>query len=232
VLTAIALLSGCGPVQVRDAQTHEEQRSVTVAGSGFAEVVPDAVQFSFTVSVLDADGSKALEMVASTMKGLRKVLKDAGIKDVDVRTENVSSGAEYTYNGTGQTLSGYRAVQSTTVMVRDTELAGKVLGELAQVGGNSLQIGAAQPVVSEPTAGTDDARRAAVKDAREKAELYAEELGFELGDVLQVSEPSPGGGPVMFESRMAPSVSSDQAPSIDPGSQKVQVNVEVRWSLR
>jgi uncharacterized protein YggE len=207
-------------------------RNVMVIGSGSAEMVPDAVQFSFTVSVLDAQNAAALEKVAATMAPLRAVLQDAGVEDADIRTENVSSGVEYSYSGTAQSLNGYRASQTTTVLVRDTELAGKLLGELSRVGGNELQIGSTQPVASDTSIAADEARRSAVKDAREKAELYADELGFVLGEVLQVVESSPSVSPVMFDQRMAPSLEAGQSPSIDPGSQKVLVSIEVRWSLR
>ena len=85
--------------------------------------------------------------------------------------------------------------------------------------------------MDDPDAASDEARLAAMKKARARAELYARAAGLRVGRILSISE-SGGynpGPPVMF-ARMA----ADSAPAPSPvaaGEIQLNANVTVLFEL-
>ena len=76
---------------------------------------------------------------------------------------------------------------------------------------------------------TNEARSAAIKDARAKAELYAAAAGVTLGDVLEISEILAQSAPRNI--RMAEAM-SERAVPISEGTLDVTASIKVVFSLR
>ena len=82
--------------------------------------------------------------------------------------------------------------------------------------------------LQDPRPVEDEARRAAIADARAKAELYAEAAGVTLGPIRSITEggmsgPMPMDAPMMLEARSAMPVAA--------GETMVRANVQVVWTL-
>ena len=94
------------------------------------------------------------------------------------------------------------------------------------------QINGPNLVVDKPEAALDEARAKAVAAGRARADLYARSLGMRVVRVVSVSESggyaAPPPMPVMMEARMAGS----QSTKIDPGEQKLQVNLAMVFELQ
>ena len=222
------VLVGCGDtVNVGD---NGVSQGITVQATGAADVVPDAVQVSLSVSVVAEANDVALSQVAATAEVVRTTLEQLGIDAADIATQSVSVNPEYSYTeAEGQKIVGYRASQSFDVLVRDASAVGAVVDALVAAGGANLSINATYPVVNDSTAAAQAARNDAVAKARAKAEEYAELLDVELGDLVFLTEIS---APTNITIGAKADVMAESASTvIDLGTQEVTVTVEVRWQI-
>jgi uncharacterized protein YggE len=222
------VLVGCGDtVNVGD---NGVSQGITVQATGVADVVPDAVQVSLSVSVVAEANDVALSQVAATAEVVRTTLEQLGIDAADIATQSVSVNPEYSYTeAEGQKIVGYRASQSFDVLLRDASAAGAVVDALVAAGGANLSINATYPVVNDSTAAAQAARNDAVAKAQAKAEEYAELLDVELGDLVFLTEIS---APTNFTIGAKADVMAESASTvIDLGTQEVTVTVEVRWQI-
>lgn len=207
-----------------------DNRFITVTGVGTVSVVPDAVRFSATVSNVGATNSAALSTVSKSAAAVRAALKDAGVATKDIRSANISVYPEYTWTqDSGTKITGYRASQSFDVLVRNASKAGSIIEAVVTAGGDSVQLGGVIPTTLNPSTATEDARAAAVANAKSKATSYAKLLGSSVGKVLSLEEQS---SPVYSSPfPMAKAAADSAAVEIDLGEQDVTVSITVRWAL-
>ena len=207
-----------------------DNRFITVTGVGTVAVVPDAVRFNATVSALASTNTSALSSGSKSASAVRAALKDAGIATKDIRSANISVYPEYNWTQeAGTKITGYRASQSFDVLVRTASKAGTIIQAVVTAGGDAVQLGGVMPITLNPSAATEDARAAAVVNAKSKASSYAKLLGTSIGKVLSLEEQS---SPVYSSPfPMAKAEAADSAVQIDLGEQDVTVTITVRWAL-
>ena len=208
-----------------------DKRFITVTGVGTISVVPDAVRFNATVSSLGTTNSAALSSASKSAAAVRAALKDAGIATKDIRSANISVYPEYNWTQeTGTKITGYRASQSFDVLVRTASKVGIISEAVVKAGGDNVQLGGVIPTTLNPSLATEDARAAAVANAKSKASSYAKLLGTSIGKVLSLEEQS---SPVYSSPfPMAKAGAADAAAvEIDLGEQDVTVTITVRWAL-
>lgn len=228
ILSSALVLGACG--ETVNIGKDGVAQGITVQATGTADVVPDAVRLSLSVSVLAESNDVALSQAAGTADSVRTTLKDLGIEDADIATQTVTVNPEYSYTESeGQKIVGYRASQVFDVLIRDAENAGAVVDAVVAAGGANVSINYTSPVVDDATTGTVAAREAAVAQARAKAEEYAKLLDVELGDLVYLTEVSAPTNIVVGAKSDAMAESSGTR--IDLGTQEVSVTVEVRWEI-
>jgi uncharacterized protein YggE len=204
-------------------------RAITITADGTVKVTPDAVRITATVSQLAATSKEALAAVAKTANAVRAALKVASIDAKDIASQNVSVYPEYKYGTDGSsTLTGYRASQTFTIVVRAAATAGEVVDSIATAGGDSLQINSTTPFVLDATKSALTARTAAVKNAKAKAVSYAKLLGVKLGKVNTLVENS---SPQISVPVFASAKAESDATVVDLGTQNVTVSVTIEWAL-
>jgi uncharacterized protein YggE len=207
-----------------------DNRYITVTGVGTVSVVPDAVRFNATVSTLASTNAAALSSASKSAAAVRTALKDKGIAVKDIRSANISVYPEYNWTQeTGTKITGYRASQSFDVLVRKAADAGTIIEAVVTAGGDNIQLGGVIPVTLNPATASEEARAAAVTNAKSKASSYAKLLGTSVGKVLSLEEQS---SPVYSSPfPMAKAEAADSAVQIDLGEQDVTVTITVRWAL-
>ena len=205
-------------------------RYITLTGVGTISVVPDAVRFNATVSVLSSTNAAALSAASKSASAVRTALKDKGIAVKDIRSANISVYPEYTWTQeAGTKITGYRASQSFDVLIRKASDAGSIIEAVVTAGGDNVQLGGVIPTTLNPSAATEEARAAAVANAKSKATSYAKLLGTSIGKVLSLEEQS---SPVYSSPfPMAKAGIAADAVEIDLGEQDVTVTITVRWAL-
>ena len=206
-------------------------RYITVTGVGTVSVAPDAVRFNATVSVLASTNAAALSSASKSAAAVRAALKDKGIALKDIRSANISVYPEYNWTQeAGTKITGYRASQSFDVLVRKASNAGTIIEAVVTAGGDNVQLGGVIPTTLNPAIATEEARAAAVANAKSKAASYAKLLGTSIGKVLFLEEQSSPIYSSPFPMAKA-GAAADQALEIDLGEQDVTVSVKVRWAL-
>ena len=228
ILASAMVLGACG--ETVNIGENGVAQGITVQATGTADVVPDAVRLSLSVSVLAESNEVALSQAATTAESVRTTLKDLGVEDADIATQTVTVNPEYSYTESeGQKIVGYRASHAFDVLIRDAENAGAVVDAVVTAGGANVSINYTSPVVDDATTGAIAAREAAVAQARAKAEEYAKLLDVELGDLVYLTEVSAPTNVVVGAKSDAMAESSGTR--IDLGTQEVTVTVEVRWEI-
>jgi hypothetical protein len=208
-----------------------DNRYITVTGVGTTSIVPDAVRFNATVSALASTNASALSSASKSAAAVRAALKEKGIAVKDTRSANISVYPEYNWTQeTGTKITGYRASQSFDVLIRKASDAGTIIEAVVSAGGDNVQLGGVIPVTLNLSLATEEARAAAVANAKLKAASYAKLLGTSIGKVVSLEEQS---SPVYSSPfPMAKAGAADAAAvEIDLGEQDVTVTITVRWTL-
>ncbi|NCV77058.1 MAG: DUF541 domain-containing protein, partial [Actinobacteria bacterium] len=170
----------------------------------------------------------ALANASIAASAVRKALSANSIATKDIKTSSLTVYPEYNYTqDKGQVLTGYRATQSFTVVIRKADNAGTVIDAVVTAGGDAVQLNGVYPFLSNGAAATEQARAAAVADAKGRATSYAKLLGENLGRVLYLTEVS---APV-YNRPITAMAKAESDTQIDLGEEEVTVTVTVRWSL-
>ncbi|KAF0171563.1 MAG: hypothetical protein FD162_2887 [Rhodobacteraceae bacterium] len=177
---------------------------VTVTGEATVEATPDMATISLGVTT---EGQTAAEAMTANSKALQAVverLKAAGIEDRDLQTSNLSLNPNWVGYDSGSTpkIAGYVASNMLNVRVRALDGLGSVLDASIADGANTLN--GISFELAEPRPALDEARKAAVADARARAALLIEAAGGTLGKIVSITENSGYGSPMpMFKSDAA-----------------------------
>jgi len=209
--------------------------TISVQGQGEVTATPDTAMINSGVTTQAATAREALDANSAAMDELIAALKDAGIEERDIQTSNFSVNPNYVYSDArdenGYSLppriDGYQVSNTVTVRVRDLETLGAILDKSVTVGANTIN--GISFSVADPSEVLDKARRAAVKDARAKAELYAEAAGVDLGELESISESQGVSGPQPYP--MYARAEAAAAVPVSAGELSFSVSVNVAWEM-
>jgi uncharacterized protein len=164
------------------------QPFIRLTGTGKAMLRPDRATISFSTDGTGGTLSSAEQAASAAMRRVIDKLHADGVAWIDLRTDDVSGGPWGSPPGT------YQASQSLTVTVLDVHRVGRLLADGAAAG--ATQTGGPQFFVSHRRAGYAAAIRAAIADARAKADAAAAAAGLHITGVVSVSEP--GQTPILY----------------------------------
>lgn len=200
-----------------------------VVATGEVSRVPDIARIGAGVVTSAPTATAAVAQNARQMASVREALKRAGIADRDIQTSAINLFPDYRQDDRGGTpvLTGYRASNEVSIRFRDIAATGKILDALVAQGAN--QINGPTLTIDKPEEALDEARTAALRIARARAELYARATGKRVGRIIAISEgggqPSPFGRPMMRE------MAADASTKIEPGEQSVEITLSVSFEL-
>jgi uncharacterized protein len=217
--------------QVSTPSPFDPARTVSVTGVGEVNIVPDEAIVVVGVETQAESAQDAMNQNSEQMEEVINSLRAAGIRTQDIQTRTVNLFPRYqqrqpeTQPGQGE-IVGYTATNQVEVRLPQIETVGTVIDNAIMAGANTIE--GIRFEVSDPEQAMDQARQSAVMDARRKAEQLVQLLDAELGDVLTISEFSRFPRPVIQETFMQDAAA---AAPIEPGTQNIQVEVQVTWYL-
>lgn len=232
----LTLSIGCAHGSAGNGETvllRDDTRGIQVVGEGEVEATPDTAIFQVGVEVRRPTVAEVREVAANTMQQVLAAVRQAGVDERHVRTQNLSVAPDYEYSEQGRRLLGY--VATNQVEVRTTDLAG--LGALmdgaVRAGGDDARLDGLRFELDEADQVRAQAREEAMQKARAQATQLATLLEVELGEPLSVEEVVSGGGPepIMMRAEMARGDDAAQTP-VQPGTTRVIVQLRVRWAIR
>jgi uncharacterized protein YggE len=204
---------------------------LSVSAEAEASRVPDVASLSTGVVTQAADANAALAANATQMNKVMAAIKDAGIAEKDIRTSGISVNPQYKY-GDNQppTITGYQASNTVSIKVREIDKLGEVLDALVASGAN--QVNGPSFEIDQPEAVYDEARRAALEKAQQRAQMYAKSLGMQVRRIVSISE---GGGfqpprPMMMAKASFDRAGAESSP-VSPGETTLTANLDVVFEL-
>lgn len=204
---------------------------IQVQGEGEARARPDEAVVQVGVETRNESAAQAMAGNADTARRLLETLKSHGVDDARVQTGSLSLTTDYRpqQEGGQPEPAGYVASQILSVTVQPVDDLGPVLDALVAAGAN--QIHGIQFRVADDSALLDQARDAAIADARSRAERYAQAAGASVGPVIRIIEGGSSGPGPMPMMRMMASEAAMGTP-IAAGETTVGVTVEVTYGLK
>lgn len=210
------------------AQEKPMERTITVSATGEAAAVPDVARISSGVSSEAKTAREALDRNSAAMKKVIDGLKAAGVDAKDIQTSSFHIEPRYTdpREGEAPVVNGYRVTNQVEIVARNLGKLGELLDQLVTLGAN--QMGGLNFEVSKAETLKDEARKAAIANARRRAELYAAAAGVSVGEVIAISEEVAHAGPRPY----AKAAMAVQAVPIEAGSETLEARVTVTWALK
>lgn len=167
-----------------------QQPALNLSAYGEVKVAPDQATINFGVVTEAATAQEAMAQNAQQMTRVVAALRRAGIAERDIQTSGLNLSAQYDYQqNQPPKLRGYQAQNRVTVIINDLTKVGTTADAVVTAGVN--QIDGISFGLKDPKATEDQARQLAVRALQDKARLYAQALGVQLGGVRSLTE---GGG--------------------------------------
>lgn len=229
----LALGVACTPkTEVTVAGAATATQGIAVAGTGTVSVRPDIGLVNLGVEVTAATVAEARDQAADAMQEMQDAMAEEGVAAEDIQTQYFNIYPQYNYaENTPPQITGYTVSNTVQVKVRDLNLVSDVLDAAIAAGGDAVRVNGISFTVEDPDQHLADARRDAVNDAREHAEVLAEAAGVELGAPVSVNESSTYGGEMYYPARDAVDTGQGGSTPVNPGEQELRVNVSVVFSI-
>lgn len=205
--------------------TWQTPEIVTVTGEGKSQEKNQKASFSAGVMVQNMDKNKAISEVNTKMESLVKALKDFGIKESDIKTQNLSY---YQEPKGGQNPGMWQVNNSVEIILREIDKANALTDLISSSGANN---------VYGPNFSMDDTNQVekslydmAIKDAKDKAESIANASGRKLGKILSVNDGGTTTNYPMYAIKTDSGMGGGAA--TEPGSTTVYKNLTVIFELK
>jgi uncharacterized protein YggE len=196
-----------------------DSRGITVQGTASVSAAPDEAGLSFGVETRADSARAALAANGTAMRKVIAALRAAGGREL--QTQSVWLNSFHGENGP----QGFVATNSVSTTV-DIGKVGALIDAAVNAGAN--QVSGPSMSVADRQELYRQALKAAVADARERAEALADAAGGSLGTITTIVEGGSAPMPVAMERG---ALASDAATPIEPGEQKIEASVSVTFAL-
>lgn len=222
---------------------NNERKTITVTGVSKSYVKPDVSSISMTIRHTSKTSSESEDLVAKDLEKAKEKIVALGVEEKDIKTTNYSAYPKYNYptvycvkypcDSSKPVLDGYETTQTIEIKVRNLDNVGKVLDAISSSGIN--EVSGPNFVVDDMEKVKADARNEAIKDAKAKAKVLADQLDVDLGDIAFFSDgdtraydyASVGSGMMMkAEVAAAPVI-----PSLPAGEQEINYTVNITYEI-
>jgi len=234
LLASALLVLGCGDGRAsRVVVEQNSQAGISVSGQGSVTAVPDIAVLTLGVEVSAPTVAVARSQAATAMQAVHTALNNDDVADRDIQTRSFNIQPRYAYKRDEQPeITGYTVGNLVSVKLRDLDTISDVIDDVARAGGDAVRINGIAFTVEDPTQYEAEARKAAVADARKRAEQLATLSGVKLGSVLSISEsgisiPFVEQG---FGGRMLRAAAQAPTP-ISPGESEISLSVSVVYQI-
>ncbi len=219
------------------------QNVITVSGDGEVFAAPDVAEFSFSIVEEAKDVKSAQDKATVKTEAALAALKGMGISEKDIKTAGFNAYPKYEFNQIycittpcpqgKQEIVGYEVTQTITVKVRNISDSGKAIDAVTTAGASNVS------GISFTIDGEDElireARKQAIDEAREKAEVLARDLDVRLIRIVNFSEN--GGGmpyPMLYkaDAMSVRAESAQSAPAIPTGENTIRSTVSITYEIR
>lgn len=209
-------------------------RTLTISAEGKTTVSPDIAEVSFSVLSQGVNPETLSATNNDKMTAVIENIKAKGVDAKDIKTTGYDLQPSYSYDkNTGRSyIYSYTLTQTVMVKIRDLKKVAAIIGGVTPLGVN--QIGNVSFDVENPDKVLGDARNDAFDKIKAKVAAIASASGVSVGKVITVSEYQSSSMPYYKQSGMGMGgvAAPVSAPTIEPGSQELKLNVTVTYAIR
>ena len=199
----------------------EEVPTISVNGEGFVEAAPNRATISIGVLTQDKDAQNVINAIV----GL-------GVERKNINTSDYNFRPTYRQDeGRRNVIDGYAVSNTVYVVLDNLDLVGKVIDVALSNGANnidSLDFG-----IKDRKKLQDEALILAIRDAKQRAELVARELGKSIVGVQDISVNTGGVGAMRANQKMyaMAEMSMDAATPIEAGTLTCSASAHITFIL-
>jgi len=222
------------------------QTTINVQGEGEVSAVPDIANFSFSVTDKQFTVKEAQQNVNDVMASVVNYLKEADIDEKNIKTTGYNIYPRYEWKNLTvacyglncppvnkeRVLVGYEVSQNVVVKLEDIDKAGEILSgigvlEVTNVSGLTFDIDNKDELKRQ-------ARQNAIKDAKNKANQLAKDLGIDLVRMISYSSNDGNNYPVYAKNEMYSMDRSDGSGAVvvPVGENEIKVNVNLTYEIK
>lgn len=225
---AAVIVAANGPGRAEEPPA-EPQARIIVVGIGQVSAAPDYADIRCGVTAKAKTAKDATEANSKAMSAIEATLRAAGVEQKDIQTSRFSLQPVYAppQPNTEPRLTGFSVSNQFSVTIRNIDQVGDILDRLIAAG--ATDIGGVAFRYSDRSKLLDQAREAAIADARRQAEVYARAAGVRLGAIVFISEES--SRPVLFAPQGALHAAGAPAVPIAIGEDTLSAQVTVGFDL-
>ena len=225
-------LAACQPSAPDPRGVDREETLLTVTATGRADSRPDEARLQLGVQSQAASAGDASRLNREKMDAVTAALQRLGVRPSDLQTRNLSlQRIDY-----GKERGQFRAHNVIEVTMRDMAKVGEAVTAVTEAGANVMS--GPDLRFSNRDAANKSAYAAAYRNARTRAEAYAEAAGLKISRVLGIYDGGEFGLPTPppYVSRdavaqtAAPPPPQEAAP-FSPGTTTTEVRVRVDFAL-
>ncbi len=203
----------------------------TVSGTGEATAVPDTALVSLGVNKEAPTVETAQNQVNQIINKITDDLKKIGVEEKNIKTTNYSVNPNYDFSTGKQIANGYTVSANIEIKTKPVEKANQAIDIATKDG--ATQVGRVQFVLNDDTQKKleDQARIAAIKEAKTKAQSLANAAGIHLGKIVDVQENGNTPQPI-FRTMALDKGAGQAAPpptELSAGENKISVTVSLSY---
>lgn len=232
---ALLLLAGIVVVSIiRDRIVSNQQWTVQVPGEGRIAYTPDVAKVTLGVQVDRVpNAEQAMKDLNSKIANIIKAVKDQGIADSEIQTQNYNLNPITDYINGRPVTSGYSANEQLLVTIKDISdnaRVGKIISAATGAGANQVNNIAFE--LSNMSQIKQEARIKAILDAKTKAQDLSQKTGVKFGKIVGWWENSPM---PMYDAKGGVGMGggvSPEAASVPSGSYEYVVEVNINYLVK
>ena len=171
--------------------------------------------------------AETLDICSGAAEAAINAAVDAGVARDDIRTMNLS--VQDHFDQSQQKVTARVGSYHLQIMVRDLADVSRVLAVLSEAAGDTLQIRSLQLGLKDAEPARREARRQAVRDARERAQDLAGAAQITLGQIIGV-EDGDISGPSRTSAIAASAARTTSMPA-EPGQVSIGASVVITYAI-
>jgi len=208
-------------------------RTLTVVSNAQTQLSNEIAEFTAGVEAVGDNKEEVINKVNNEASKIVNALKNFGVKEADIKTQNMSiyqrQESYYDNDGVQKTRAGqWQASNSVSVVLRDKDQVDELSSLLAKSGATNVY--GPNFRLEDSSQANDGPLTAALANARKKAEALAKDQNLEIVKVINITEGGSYAAPYNYGSIGMAGGGGDGG--VMPGSTTVAGSVSVTYEVR
>lgn len=222
----------------------KSELQIAVTGEGKVSAKPDIAKLTATVQTEHSSLLEAQKGNTNRANAVTAYLKARSVAEKDIKTVGYNIYPQYSYprpcdpylscpvESQTPKIIGYQVRNTLEITIRNLGEAGNIVSGIVNAGAN--EISNLQFTFDDPDELREEARQAAIDDARVKAKTLAKSLGRRLGDIVSFNESGSGiPVPIYYAAEVGKGGGmGGGGPELPGGENEIVVNVSVTYEFR